>query len=71
MKTYLFDDKRSVGHAVLGFISAVAPAPIAPIIIVGYVTYEVMELEDPVATVGDIVEFIVGFMIGTTLRWTF
>ena len=68
MKTYLFDDKRSVWHAVMGFISAVIPCYLGIPVIMGYAIYEVMEPENPVATVGDLVEFIIGFMIGVTIR---
>jgi len=69
VKTYLFDDKRSVGHATLGALAAIIPFYLGIIIVIGYTIYEVKEPENPVATVGDVVEFIVGFMIGVIIRF--
>jgi len=68
MKTYLFDDKRSLGHAVFGFISAIVPFWLGIIIIISYTIYEVKEPENAVSTVGDLMEFVVGFMLGIMIR---
>ena len=68
MKTYLFDDKRSIWHAVLGFFVGVFPWYLAVPVVLGYTVYEVKEPEDPTATVGDMVEFIIGFIIGIVIR---
>ena len=74
MREYLFDDRNSIFHAVLGFIVALMGSGsviwkiIATILLMMYVVYEVFEIENPIATVGDIVEFAVGFMIGA-LWW--
>ena len=67
MRTYLFDDGRSVGHAILGIISAIVPVYLGIPIIISYVVYEVKEPENPIATIGDIVEFIIGFIIGAMI----
>lgn len=69
MKTFLFDDKRSVGHAVMGALTAIVPFYLGALIIIGYTVYEVKEPENPIATVGDVVEFVVGFMIGVVIRF--
>lgn len=74
MREYLFDDRNSIVHAVLGFIVALMSSGsviwkiIATILLMIYVVYEVFEIERSIATVGDIVEFAVGFMIGA-LWW--
>jgi len=65
MDKYLFDDLGSVWHAVLGFITAFfLPLAVALAVILIFTVYEVREPEDPVATVGDVVEFMVGFDAG-------
>jgi len=67
MDKYLFDDFDSVIHAVLGFLIALFPLlglvawPI-------FVVYEVLEPENPISTVGDVVEAIVGFVYGIVVR---
>jgi len=69
MDTYLFDDVDSVWHAVLGFlVGAFAPFLLGAFIILVFLVYEVREPEDPVATVGDVVEFWSGFGLGILLR---
>jgi len=68
VRTYLFDDKRSFWHAVIGAVTAVIPYYFAIPVVIGYTLYEVTEPEDPTATVGDMVEFIIGFMIGIVVH---
>ena len=68
MKTYLFDDKRSMFHSVLGFASAISPWYLGIPIIIGYTVYEVREPENAISTIGDLVEFIVGMMIGIIIK---
>ena len=62
-RLYLFDDKRSILHTVLGFLSAFTLAW-GLLILVIFTVYEVREKEAPVATVGDVVEFILGYIYG-------
>ena len=62
-RLYLFDDKRSLLHTVLGFLSAFTLAW-GLLILVIFTLYEVREKEAPVATVGDVVEFIIGYVYG-------
>lgn len=71
MREYLFDDWRSVFHAVFGFIISLfgkSIPMISALLIIVYVVYEALEKERAVATVGDVVEFMIGFMIGS-LWW--
>lgn len=71
MREYLFDDFNSVLHLLIGLAVALLgrECPVlGTITILIYVVYEVFEIERSVATVGDIVEFAVGFMIGA-LWW--
>lgn len=61
METYLFDDKDSLIHAFLGFIFLLFPL----IGIFGwpvFVYYEWQEFEDPVATIGDVLEAVIGMI---------
>lgn len=62
-RLYLYDDKRSILHTVLGFLSAFTLAW-GLLILVIFTVYEVREKEAPVATVGDVVEFILGYIYG-------
>ena len=62
-RLYLYDDKRSILHTVLGFLSAFTLAW-GLLILVIFTVYEVREKEAPVATVGDVVEFIIGYVYG-------
>jgi len=71
MREYLFDDKRSIWHAVLGMLVAVLGKRVPVLSVLGiivYVIYEVIENEKAVSTVGDVIEFVIGFMIGS-LWW--
>jgi len=69
MDTYLFDDVDSVWHAVLGFlVGAFAPFLLGAFIILVFLVYEVEEPENPISTVGDVVEFMSGFMLGVLFR---
>jgi len=65
-RLYLFDDKRSVLHTVLGFASAFLLI-YGLVVFFIYLVYEVREKEAPVATVGDVVEFLVGYVAGLAL----
>ena len=71
MREYLFDDKRSIWHTMLGLLVAVLGKRM-PVLgalgIIVYVIYEVIENEKAVSTVGDVIEFIIGFMVGS-LWW--
>ena len=62
-RLYLYDDKRSVLHTVLGFLSAFILVW-GLLILVIFTVYEVREKEAPVATVGDVVEFLIGYVYG-------
>lgn len=59
----MFDDKRSIFHAMLGFLTAFL-LQFSLIVILAYVFYQVRERENPVATVGDVVEFLIGYVYG-------
>ena len=62
-RLYLYDDRRSVLHTVLGFASAFLLVYGLAVFLI-YLVYEVREKEAPVATVGDVVEFLVGYVVG-------
>ena len=68
-RLYLFDDKRSLWHAFLGFASAFLLV-YGLVVLVVYTAYQVRENEAPVATVGDVVEFLIGYVYGlAVLVW--
>ena len=62
-RLYLYDDKRSILHTLIGFLSAFTLAW-GLVILVIYTLYEIREEESPVATLGDVVEFIIGYIYG-------
>jgi len=70
MREYLFDDGKSIFHYILGFISAaIVPALwlISLIVFHIFLIYEVEEFENPIATLGDVIEFMCGFIAGIML----
>ncbi|ALM76472.1 hypothetical protein [Thermococcus barophilus] len=62
-REYIFDDKRSIWHAFLGFISAFALVYSLLVLLI-YTVYQIREKEKPVSTLGDIVEFLIGYIYG-------
>jgi len=62
-REYVFDDKRSLWHAFLGFVSAFALVYSLLILLI-YTVYQIREKEKPASTLGDIVEFLVGYIYG-------
>ena len=64
MKTYLYDDRNSLAHTMLGFAVPFLPLLIGLAATLAFLLYEVWEKENPVNTVGDVVEFLVGFVLG-------
>ncbi|WP_324735312.1 hypothetical protein VFC49_09200 [Thermococcus sp. SY098] len=62
-REYIFDDKRSLWHAFLGFVSAFALIYSLLILLI-YTVYQIREKEKPTATLGDIVEFLIGYIYG-------
>lgn len=62
-RLYLFDDKRSVLHALLGFATAFT-LTWGIVILFLFTLYQIRENESPVATVGDVVEFLIGYIYG-------
>jgi len=70
MRTYLFDDRNSLIHALLGFLFALIPI----LGVIGwpvFVYYEWQEPEDPVATIGDIWEAGIGYIEGLLIVHAF
>ena len=68
-RLYLYDDRRSVFHTVLGLASAFLLV-YGLVFLLVYLVYEVREKERPVATVGDVVEFLIGYVAGlAVLFW--
>lgn len=66
-RVYLFDDKRSIWHVLLGFLSAFTLAYSLAILLL-FTLYQIRERENPV--LGDVVEFLVGYIYGlVVLVW--
>ena len=67
MREYIFDDFGSLWHMLLGFlVPFIALLNVVPAIgvLATFATYEAVERENPVSTIGDFMEFTVGFMAG-------
>lgn len=70
MREYIFDDKNSVLHALLGYFTPVSMlidsrlCMVMILLSVVYLLYEIREPERPWATVGDIVEYLWGGFTG-------
>ncbi len=67
MNEYVFDDKNSIIHVVLGFITVMLPVILGTVLFITFVSYEVHEHENAVSTIGDVVEYLVGLVLG--LYW--
>lgn len=67
MRQYLFDDWRSVVHAVLGAICAIGVhlevGILSALAFLIFILYELPEPESPVATIGDVFEFVIGYLL--------
>ena len=63
MKKPLFDDKKSLFHAVIGFFSAFTLV-YSLIIIILYTLYQIRERESWEFTTNDVIEFILGYVYG-------
>ena len=63
-QTYLYDDRNSLIHSALGFIAPFLPYLIGLVVFLAFLIYEVREPENPICTVGDVVEFLCGFVVG-------
>lgn len=69
MDTYLFDDPDSVVHFIIGFLlAAFFPFWFMAVGTLVFLIYEVREKENPISTVGDVVEFLSGGYLGLGLR---
>ena len=63
MAKIIFDDKRSIWHGLIGFISAFLL--VFSIFIIGiYVIYQRREKEAFGFTLGDVMEFVIGYIYG-------
>jgi len=62
-RVYIYDDKRSILHSLLGFVSAFLLWG-SWVVIILFIVYQVTERENPTATLGDVVEFIIGYIYG-------
>jgi hypothetical protein len=67
-KVPFFDDASSYGHGVLGTVSAYLPDAWAATIALGYVFYQMNEVEQLPNKIGDLAEFAVGFLAGKALK---
>ncbi|NPA98168.1 MAG: hypothetical protein GXO43_02205 [Crenarchaeota archaeon] len=66
-RLYVFDDSRSVFHflyAVLVYLPSAKHPYVSLIGTLLFLLYEVPEKENPISTLGDLEEFIIGALIG-------
>ncbi len=61
MREYLFDDKDSIIHAILGLITPIT-LPFGFFIFMVFMIYEIQEPENPVSTLGDVLEYFTGLL---------
>jgi len=66
VKIYIFDDKYSILHALLGALCALF-IPYSIIIAITYLIYQIAEKERLVYKLGDVIEFLLGYYIIDTL----
>lgn len=74
MNEYIFDDPHSIIHSILGLITPIIAQKLLPpaiAIIIVFTAYEATEKENPVSTIGDFVEFLIGFAIGVLVATQF
>jgi len=68
---YVFDDKRSVFHFILGLVLYSICLPnyylITELVTLVFIIYEATEPENPIGTLGDFIEFILGAIMGLAL----
>jgi len=64
----LYDDYLSVFHMGLGFVAGYVPI-LAPVIVLAFVTYQLLEDEDINAKIGDLIEFVAGYILGSIVLW--
>jgi len=67
MREYLFDDSRSILHSLLGAGLAILVhlgfGVLAAVMFVIFLLYQLKEFERPVATIGDVFEAVIGYLI--------
>lgn len=66
-RLYVYDDKKSIIHTILGLISgySILKFPILTVIItLLFTTYEATEYENPMSTLGDFIEYFTGIILG-------
>jgi hypothetical protein len=67
VREYIFDDKGSIVHSILGMITPIIAQKmllLALFLILAFTVYESVEPENPISTIGDFTEFIIGFLLG-------
>ena len=65
VKIYIFDDKYSILHALLGALCALF-IPYSIIIAITYLIYQIAEKERMVYKLGDVIEFLLGYYVADT-----
>jgi len=66
----VFDDAYSILHAVLGAVVRLIKyynIPLALVIIITFIIYQIRESEKDVYTLGDVLEFLVGYVIADVI----
>ena len=66
IKIYIFDDKYSILHAMLGALCALF-IPYSIVFAVIYLVYQIAEKERLVYKLGDVIEFLLGYYTADTL----
>jgi hypothetical protein len=67
VREYLFDDKDSIIHFILGAITPFI-LPIGFLVYFVFLIYEVLEPENPVSTLGDVIEYHSGLLFALLMQ---
>ena len=67
----VFDDLGSLIHVVAGFAAGLLPITplwfLTPVIVLVFSVYEAVEYDDPLHTLGDFTELLIGFSLGVSV----
>jgi TctA family transporter len=64
----LYDDYASVFHTGLGFVAGYVPI-LAPVIVLAFIAYQILEDENLDNKIGDLIEFFVGYILGYMINF--
>jgi TctA family transporter len=64
----IWDDYFCVFHTGLGFVAGYVPI-LAPVIVLAFIAYQILEDENLDNKIGDLIEFVAGYILGSIVLW--